>query len=256
MVIAPVPYDPLPRLVHAGRSVHGDIPRQEWRVEGLWGMHLYRYAGDLTVAGHKFRLAHGVAGFTPPGALASYRFEGLSTHVFGHLEIPSNAVCRSLPLVFPVGASFGTLWAQLEEVIGLISSDHRRAEIKAWDVWYSLQDAAMAPETALPDVVKKTLDLVEARLHEPLTVRDLATEAAISHNQLTRLFRAATGKTVIETIRLRRMERARHLLERSTMPIKEIASLVGIEDLQLFNKTVRRSFGLSPTDMRARERTS
>jgi len=248
----PVPSSPLPRLVHAARSVHGES-RQAWRVEGLWGMHLYRYSGDLNVAGQRFRLEHGFAGFTPPGALAAYKFEGRSVHQFVHFEFREVDEWRDLPLAFPTGPSFGALWAQMEEALGLISTSPKRAEIKAWDIWFALQDLAAAPETSLPDIVKNTLDLIEARLHEPLSVGALAEEASISHNQLTRLFRASTGKTVIETICDRRMARARHLLERSTMPIKEIASLVGIEDLQLFNKTVRRSFGLSPTSLRRRE---
>ena len=46
------------------------------------------------------------------------------------------------------------------------------------------------------------------------------------------------------------MERARYLLEHSTMPIKAIARDVGIPDLHLFNKTVRRELGKSPREVR------
>jgi AraC-like DNA-binding protein len=245
-----VPISPLPRLVLAGRSVHGEIPRQAWRMEGVWGVHLYRYGADLTVAGQRVRLEHGHAGFTPPGALAAYRFEGRSMHLFAHLEFPSEVELREMPLAFPVGGTFAGLWAQMEEAIGLFPTDPRHAEVKVWDVWLSVLDAARAEETPLPAPVRKAIEMIEQRLHEPLSVAQIADEVSLSHNHLTRQFRAATGQTVIAAIQQRRMERARYLLQRSTMPIKEVASMVGIDDLQRFNKTVRRLLGASPSDVR------
>jgi transcriptional regulator GlxA family with amidase domain len=79
----------------------------------------------------------------------------------------------------------------------------------------------------------------------------LAHEVGISHNHLTRLFRAATDQTVVEAIARRRMERARHLLQFSNMPVKEIAVQVGMPDLQHFNKAVRRHLGGAPTKVRS-----
>lgn len=246
-----VPVGALPRLVQIARSTHGDLRQQEWTVEGLWGMHLYRYGADLTVAGHRVRIEHGWAGFTPAGALAAYTFEGRSIHLFAHFEFPAGTPTRDLPLLFPVGPSFAALWAQLEDGMGAISTNFRHAEVKAWDVWLSILDIASMQAPPLSSPVRRALDIIERRLHDPLTVSEIAREVAISHNQLTRLFRAATGKTVIETIAERRVERARHLLERSTMPIKEVAIQVGLPDLQQFNKTMRRHLDMSPSKVRA-----
>lgn len=245
-----VPIDPLPRVVEVARSVHGDLPVQAWRVEGLWGIHLYRYGADLSVGGKLVRLEHGHAGFTPAGAIARYRFEGSSTHVFAHLEFPPDAPRREAPLAFPTGAAFPALWVQMEEAVGLFRSERRRAEVKVWDVWLTLLDLAMREGGASSDPVRRATEIIERRLHERLTVREIADAVHLSHNQLTRLFRAATGETVIASIQRRRMERARHLLERSTMPIKEVAATVGIDDLQRFNKAVRRWLGGSPTEVR------
>ncbi|MER7689666.1 helix-turn-helix transcriptional regulator [Streptomyces sp. NPDC097610] len=94
--------------------------------------------------------------------------------------------------------------------------------------------------------------LIEARLAEPLTVSEIAKEARVSHNHLTRLFRAATGQTVIGYIRSRRMTRARHRLRASTLSIPAIAATVGIPDLQAFDKACRRELGASPRAVRAR----
>jgi transcriptional regulator GlxA family with amidase domain len=46
------------------------------------------------------------------------------------------------------------------------------------------------------------------------------------------------------------MDRARHLLNASTLAIPAIAAAVGISDLQAFNKTCRRELGASPRAVR------
>jgi transcriptional regulator GlxA family with amidase domain len=140
----------------------------------------------------------------------------------------------------------------MEEAIGFFPTDPRRAEVRVWDVLLTVLEAATADAPTLPIPVWRTLETIEQRMHEPLSVAHLARQVGLSHNHLTRLFRAATGQTVVEAIQRRRMERARHLLQFSNMPVKEIAVLVGLPDLQHFNKAVRRHLGASPTKFRQR----
>lgn len=251
MPVIAVPIDPLPSLVLAARSTHGDLPVQGWIVDGLWGMHLYRYSADLIVGGTTTHLEPGYAGFTPPGSHAEYHFQGHpSVHLFAHLRFPIEVSTRDLPLAFAVGVRFPTLWTQMEEAVGFFSTDRRRAEVRVWDVFLSLIDAAAADTPTLPTPVWRALETIEQRMHESLSVPALARELGLSHNHLTRLFQASTGQTVVEAIARRRIERARHLLQFSSMPIKEIAMQVGLPDLQHFNKAVRRHLGESPTRVR------
>lgn len=250
MTLIDVPVEPLPALVLAARSTHGDLPVQGWIVDGLWGMHLYRYSAKLLVGGVATQLEPGFAGFTPPGARAEYHFQATSVHLFAHLRFPVDAATRPLPLVFPVGVRFPALWSQMEEAVGYFSTDRRRAEVRVWDVFLSLLDAAAVDAPTLPTPVWRALEIIEQRMHEPLGVAELARELGVSHNHLTRLFRAATGQTVVEAIARRRMERTRHLLQFSNMPVKEIAVQVGIPNLQHFNKAVRRHLGDAPTKVR------
>ncbi len=91
---------------------------------------------------------------------------------------------------------------------------------------------------------------IEAHLATSLSVGDIARVAGVSHNHLTRLFRARTGLTVVGYIRRRRMERARHLLTASTLSVTAVAAAVGIPDLQAFNKVCRRELGESPREVR------
>jgi transcriptional regulator GlxA family with amidase domain len=99
--------------------------------------------------------------------------------------------------------------------------------------------------------VSTAISYIEGNLARSLTVPSLAAVAGVSHNHLTRLFRAETGTTVVAYIRQRRMARARHLLVSSTLSIPAIAASVGIPDLQAFNKTCHRELGGAPRAVRA-----
>jgi AraC family transcriptional regulator len=63
------------------------------------------------------------------------------------------------------------------------------------------------------------------------------------------------GDTVIGYIRGRRVQRAQHLLEHTTLPIKTIAAQVGIEDTRHFYKVVHAILGQSPTQVRHNAQT-
>jgi transcriptional regulator GlxA family with amidase domain len=82
-------------------------------------------------------------------------------------------------------------------------------------------------------------------------VSEIAREVGLSPGHLTRLFRAATGTTVIAALQEKRVARARHLLTYSDLPVKAVAAQVGMEDLNLFNKTMRRHCGASPRALRS-----
>ena len=250
---AQLPIQTKPTVGHAWRSVHGDIPRVAFRVDGFWGMHLYRYAAKVRMDGHPLEILPGYAGFTPPGATMDYEFGGHSVHVFAHLSWPENAgPTVDLPFIFDAGPTFPALWQRLEEVVLWRHRDPLRAEVRAWDVLLSLADIATgsANGTNYPELVRDALIIIEARLSTRLSAEAIAAEVGFSHGHLTRLFRQHTGRSIVETIAHTRVERARHLLQVTNLPIKEVASLVGIPDLQQFNKTVRKLLGVPPSRLR------
>ena len=113
--------------------------------------------------------------------------------------------------------------------------------------------AHLAPTAERPGphpAVSTAIAYIESRLATPLTVPDVARVAGVSHNHLTRLFRAAIGDTVVGYIRSRRLDRAQHLLRASTLSVSAVAASVGIPDLHAFNKACRREFGASPRALR------
>ncbi|RYG21837.1 hypothetical protein EON82_18175, partial [bacterium] len=115
---AAIPLETCPHVVHAWRSVHQGPRTESFVIEGLWGVHLYRYSAEVRMDGEPLAIEPGCAGFTPPGARMAYDFRGTSVHVFAHLAWPKEAgPCTPLPMMFATGSRFEALWARLEEAI-------------------------------------------------------------------------------------------------------------------------------------------
>ena len=104
--------------------------------------------------------------------------------------------------------------------------------------------------------VTRALELIDERLHEPLSVVSLAAGAELSVGQFTRLFRRAIGTTPGAYIQARRLSRARTLVERTSLPIAEIMRQVGVSDRSHFARDFRRAHGFSPRTLRVQLRYS
>ena len=69
-------------------------------------------------------------------------------------------------------------------------------------------------------------------------------------NEVTALFKEATGKTVTEFIRQVRLTTAARLLLVSNDPVNCIAHDVGFEDANHFTRVFRQAFGMTPNQYR------
>lgn len=94
--------------------------------------------------------------------------------------------------------------------------------------------------------VERTIERMDAQLHTELTMSELARAAGLSVAQLTRLFRQATGMTPGAFLRRLRMARARTLLERTTLSVRDVMAQVGISDRSHFARDFCREHGASP----------
>jgi AraC family transcriptional regulator len=195
----------------------------------LWCLHFYRYRSKIKIGPDTFEIFPGCIGITPPCVQSEYIFSERSTHGYVHYTV------------------------SFETAIGVFPSQPLHTEIKIWDLLLlHAQQTAVSPDFGEPvhPAVNKALQIIEARMGEPLAVGFLAESVGLSHNHLTRLFQKHLGKTVVGHLIERRLIRAEHLLKHSDMPIKQVAAQVGIPDLQAFNKAIRNRYQRSPRELR------
>ncbi|WP_327087181.1 AraC family transcriptional regulator [Nonomuraea sp. NBC_01738] len=236
-----------PELVSVGVGVHGVGHRTDlFRLPDLWQLHLYGYAARLVVDGLPYELKPGVVSLIPPATQVQFFYQGRSEHLYAHLRLGTGE--RGV-VVQDAGAETPVIDGMMRQAVQAWAATPARSVAEIWAVLWRI--AALRPRAEQGAPVAAAIAHIEANLAAPLTVPQVARAAGISHNHLTRLFRAETGGTVVAYLRRRRLERARHLLRESTLPITAIAAAVGIPDLQAFNKLCRRELGAAPRAIRA-----
>lgn len=83
-----------------------------------------------------------------------------------------------------------------------------------------------------------------------LSLDTLADVAALSRFHFHRVYRTMTGETCAETVRRARTYRASHLLVQTGLSLDEIATRVGYDNTQSFNRAFRAVFTQTPTEFR------
>ena len=240
-----------PVVVNIGVGVHGVANRTDiFRLPELWQLHLYGYEAELTVEGTAHAIRPGRVSLVPPGTTVRYHYKGRSEHLYAHLRIAPVGTPHPVAVIQNAGLEFPVLTRLLLQGIAGFPGEPEHSRAEVWTALWRIVRLAPAPRTGPHPAVTTAIAHIEAHLAAPLTVPEIARNADVSHNHLTRLFRAETGTTVIAHIRHRRMERAHHLLRASTLSIPAIAASVGIPDLQAFNKACHRELGASPRALR------
>lgn len=216
----------------------------------------YKSAATLSLGDVELEVAPGSVCVVPPGVPHEYRHAGRVELLFATFALRGD-VGEPMPIaaVQELGPDFTSLCERFEDAVHVHASRPARAEARLWDVLWELSDRTTRKErrqTRRHVALERACRVVQARLSDALSLSDLAAPAGVSPAHLTRLFRAELGLTATDYLRRCRLERALHLLTRSEVPIKEVACEVGIPDLHAFNKAIRRGYGVSPRELRAR----
>ncbi|MFP4979081.1 helix-turn-helix domain-containing protein [Paenibacillus sp. CN-4] len=100
-------------------------------------------------------------------------------------------------------------------------------------------------------LILDTLRVIEARLHDPLLVQELAAHAGYSLFHFTRLFQTFTGIPPGEYILRRKItSSALTLLQQPDRSLLDVALDYGFNHYETFTRAFRRCLGLSPAEMR------
>jgi AraC-like DNA-binding protein len=93
----------------------------------------------------------------------------------------------------------------------------------------------------------RSRDFLAARLDQPLRLADAAREACLSPFHYHRLFARTFGETPHEFLTRVRIDRAKELLVRDSLPVTEVCMAVGYESLGSFSSRFRAEVGRSPS---------
>lgn len=125
------------------------------------------------------------------------------------------------------------------------------AEVKRWslDRLHTLLELCRkksTPGDAHKNSVLKAIDEDIAGV----TIEALAQREGVSKSYISRAFPDWTSETFMEYLTNKRIERAKELLESTSMKIDRISALVGYTDANYFCRVFKRLVGVSPSQYR------
>ena len=100
--------------------------------------------------------------------------------------------------------------------------------------------------TTTGDSLASVLAWMQAHLHEPLRLDDIAAHANISTRTLVRRFPEGTGVSPLQWLLRERVRRAQRLLESTRASIEEIAGQTGFRDAARLRRHFVRVVGVTP----------
>lgn len=128
-----------------------------------------------------------------------------------------------------------------------------KAKILENHVRLLMEAAPKAPDEQDPFAAQME-ELLGEGLTEKISVRDLASSLGYHEKYLSAKFKKKTGKSPCAYRNERRLSKAEGYLRNTKLPIIEIATLVGYDNVSYFNRLFRAKNGVTPTEYRKRNR--
>lgn len=113
-------------------------------------------------------------------------------------------------------------------------------------------DPGRVPRCVVDPRVERIKATVTAHMHRKMTLGEMARQVGLSVSRMSHLFKAHIGVGPSRYLKDLRMERARALLETTSLSVKEITARVGFCDISHFVRDFKRSYGVSPIRYRIR----
>jgi len=100
--------------------------------------------------------------------------------------------------------------------------------------------------------IKEAAEMLIQNMDNPLTIVELAHRVGLNDYKLKKGFKQIYGTTIFNYFMGARMERAKSLLEDTSIPIMDIAFMTGYRNISNFITAFRKNFGGSPGSLRKR----
>ncbi len=103
------------------------------------------------------------------------------------------------------------------------------------------------------DPLSRVIVYMQSNMSKPITVEELAESIYVSKSYLSRYFKQKTGMSLIEYLRLIRINAAKRLLVSTDNSIEEISSVIGYNSSKYFCRAFKTCTNMSPSEYRKSE---
>ena len=202
-----------------------------------------------------WEITAGTVYLVPPGTPFSYRPVTPSDHYWIHFvsrklaTIPAGRELQFSRLDHPAKTrqAFQNTLNKIGSMTGITESlDARNSVFCLLAPLLEKILSGMPDPAAAGGVFAPVLDHVDEHLEAPLQVEDLRKLCGMGRAEFSACFRKTFGIPPKQYIVRRRMLRAKHLLWRTKLPVKEIAQQCGFADMRFFCRSFKKNTGMTP----------
>lgn len=101
-----------------------------------------------------------------------------------------------------------------------------------------------------PWLVSEVRGFVHDRIDSQLALDDLARHVGMSKYHFSRNYKALTGRSPMQDVRMMRIDFARSLVLTTNLPLKAIAPMAGLGSEYSLSRLLKRHLGMSPSELR------
>ena len=99
-------------------------------------------------------------------------------------------------------------------------------------------------------ITRKTIEYLIGNYDRQIDKNELAALCFTHPSHLSRKFKQETNRTITDYQQMIRINKAKHLLKNETLPIEEIAWLVGYQDASYFSRVFKKETGYTPSQFK------
>lgn len=121
---------------------------------------------------------------------------------------------------------------------------------KVFIEFYRLFQSSEIEINSCPPEISNIISFINAHYSEKFSLSDVSSQCGISVSRLTRIFKSATGYTIVEFTNNLRIKEAAELIKNTRLPISEIALRTGFSSFSYFGKLFCACYGISPLKYR------
>ena len=152
----------------------------------------------------------------------------------------------ALPPVFPASASVVQLFRLISE-----HADASEYGLTA-NLFRLYEELFSGSGTSGNEYVRRIRNYIDAMYMKKISIESLAGQLHLNRRYLTRLFHQETGMSIREYLLRTRMREATECL-RAGVSVGETAERCGYEDMFLFSRLFKKTFGVSPAKWKSKE---
>ena len=228
---------------HNRGSIKEAIPPARLPAYGL----TFLFDGELRyhLDGKELRLRAGDAIFLPKGCLRARNEILVSDHISFQFDAEKSP---DLPVFLPscMTPTLRRLLAVFDEIAaGCDGPEDERfgpfLEFLITQLRIQIREEEEDP------LVKSVKNYLLERLDQRITLADVGMAVSFSPSHCQAVFRAKTGRSIIDTLLDMRMKKAKELISSGEFTLPDVAEKVGFDDYNYFSRQFRARCGTSPS---------